>query len=95
MPISLATMIRATNEILNLLTSHIAKAQEAGRVLLTREGQPMTFKLVVDPTRQQDIQALLADSCRRLKHGAASAGFPRPHYALFMETYLLSAPKIS
>ncbi len=45
--------------LFDLLTSHLAKAQEAGRVL-TREGQPMTFKLVLDQSWQPDIQALLA-----------------------------------
>jgi type III restriction enzyme len=46
--------------LFDLLTSHIAKAQEAGQVLLTREGQPMTFKLMLDQTWQPEIQALLA-----------------------------------
>jgi len=46
--------------LFDLLTSHIAKAQEAGRVLLTREGQPMTFKLMLDQTWQTEIQALVA-----------------------------------
>jgi hypothetical protein len=38
----------------------VGKAQEAGQVLLTREGQPMTFKLILDQTWRPEIQALLA-----------------------------------